>query len=185
MKSITKLLPLAVVLGVVGLGPSTNRPVAAADRNHTRASSLALHDEWRKLWEDHITWTRVVIMGVLDSLPGTPAYEARLLQNPGDMADALRPFYGDRANQFEDLVKDHLVIAVDILNAAKAGNTNALNDAVARWYQNADDIARLMSQLNPKAWPFNETDQMWRAHLDATLAEAVKHLSGDFAGEVA
>jgi hypothetical protein len=102
------------------------------------------------------------------------------------MAAGLAPHYGtNAAGQFGDLVREHLIIAVDVLNAAKSGNTNALNTAVAAWYQNADEIAQLMATLNPRYWPFAETDQMWREHLDATLAEPVAHLSGDYAGEVA
>src|SRR5262249_45820160 len=68
---------------------------------------------WRRLWEDHITWTRVVIISVLDARPAaeTDAYVTRLLQNPQDMADALRPFYGSAADAFWNLFKDHLVQA--------------------------------------------------------------------------
>ena len=150
------------------------------------SSAVAYHDTWHKLWEDHITWTRMVIMGVLDNLPGTSQYAARLLQNPADMATALQSFYGAAAaQQFSSLVREHLLIAVDILNAAKTNNTAAFNEAVARWYQNAHQIAELMASLNPKFWPLSQTEQMWREHLDATLAEASAHLMGDFAAEVA
>jgi hypothetical protein len=60
-----------------------------------------------------------------------------------------------------------------------------MNDAIERWYANAHDIAVQMNEMNPKLWPLEETEQMWVDHLDATLAEAVAHLTGDFAGEVA
>src|SRR5215216_1208992 len=158
--------------------PALAKPLAAQ-----KTSRLAYHDEWRKLWEDHITWTRVVIIGILDELPGTSVYIDRLLQNYEDMEDALVPYYGEEAEVLGDLIKDHLVIAAEILQAAKAGQP--LDDLVASWYANAHDIAVQMNKMNPQFWPLEETEQMWTDHLDATLAEAVAHLTGDFAGEVA
>jgi hypothetical protein len=127
----------------------------------------------------------MVIMGILDSLPGAATHQARLLDNYDDMEEALSPYYGDDADKLGDLIRDHLVIAVEILNAAKAGNTAALNDAKVRWYQNGDAIAQLMSEMNPRQWKFGDTDKMWRDHLDSTFAEAVAHLTGDFTGDVA
>jgi hypothetical protein len=98
-------------------------------------------------------------MGVLSDLPGTDIYVGRLLQNYVDMEDALAPYYGEEAEVLDDLI--------------------------ASWYANAHDIAVQMNAMNPKFWPLEETEQMWVEHLDATLAEAVAHLTGDFAGEVA
>jgi hypothetical protein len=158
--------------------PAFAQPLAAK-----KTSRLAYHDEWRKLWEDHITWTRVVIIGILDGLPGTDAYVGRLLQNYEDMEDALRPYYGDEAEVLGDLIKDHLVIAAQILTAVKNGQpTDAL---VASWYANAHDIAVQMNKMNPQAWPLEETEKMWTDHLDATLEEAIDHFTGNFAGEIA
>ncbi len=127
----------------------------------------------------------MVIMGILDDLPGTDVYIARLLQNYEDMEEALAPYYGDDAEVLGDLLQDHLVIAAEILAAAKNGDTAAMNDAIERWYANGHDIAVQMNEMNPKSWPLEETEQMWVEHLDATLAEATAHLTGDFEGEVA
>jgi hypothetical protein len=160
--------------------PALAQPLAAK-----KTSRLAYHDEWRKLWEDHITWTRVVIIGILDGLPGTNTYIGRLLQNYEDMEDALAPYYGDKAEVLGDLIKDHLVIAAELLTAANNNDTAAFNDAHERWYANAHDIAVQMNEMNPQFWPLDETEKMWTDHLDATLAEATDHLTGDFAGEVA
>ena len=171
----------AFLLGLLGATavPALARPLAAQ-----KTSRLAYHDEWRKLWEDHITWTRVVIIGILDELPGTQAYTARLLQNYEDMEEALAPYYGDEAEVLGDLIQDHLVIAAELLTAAHDSDTAAFNDAKTRWYANGHDIAVQMNKMNPQFWPLEETEQMWVEHLDATLEEASTHLSGDFAGEV-
>lgn len=171
---------------IVALVASTAMPALAGPLAAKKTSRQAYHDEWRKLWEDHITWTRVVIISILgaeDELPGTEAYIGRLLQNYEDMEDALAPYYGDDAEVLGDLIQDHLVIAAEILRAAKAGQP--LDDLVASWYANAHDIAVQMNEMNPQSWPLEETEKMWTDHLDATLAEAVAHLSGDFPGEIA
>ena len=160
--------------------PAFAQPLAAQ-----KTSRLAYHDEWRKLWEDHITWTRVVILGILDGLPGTNAYVDRLLQNPGDMAAALKPYYGDQADVLGGLITDHLTIAAELLTAAKNGDTAGFNDAKTRWYANAHDIAVQMNKMNPQFWPLAETEQMWDVHLDATLDEATANLSGQYTAEVA
>jgi hypothetical protein len=170
---------------IVALIASAAVPALAEPLAKEKTSRLGYHDEWRKLWEDHITWTRVVIIGILDELPGTETYIARLLQNYEDMEEALAPYYGDEAEVLGDLIKDHLVIAAEILTAAHDDDTTAMNAAIERWYANAHDIAVQMNEMNPEFWPLEETEKMWVDHLDATLAEAVAHLSGDFAGEVA
>ena len=170
---------------LLGLVAATAIPALAGALAAKKTSRLAYHDEWRKLWEDHITWTRVVIIGILDELPGTNAYIDRLLQNYEDMEEALAPYYGEDAEVLGDLIQDHLVIAAELLTAANNGDTAAFNDAHARWYANAHDIAVQMNEMNPKSWPLKETEQMWVDHLDATLEEATTHLTGDFAGEVA
>jgi hypothetical protein len=169
---------------IVALMASTVAPALAQPLTAKKTSRQAYHDEWRKLWEDHITWTRVVIIGILDELPGTDVYIARLLQNYEDMEDALAPYYGDDAEVLGDLIKDHLVIAAEILTAANNGDTAAMKEAVERWYANAHDIAVQMNEMNPQFWPLEETEKMWVEHLDATLAEAVAHLEGRFEDEV-
>jgi hypothetical protein len=171
-----------IAMFILALVASSVAPALALSLK-SKTSSQAFHDEWRKLWEDHITWTRVVIISILDNLAGTPAYTDRLLQNYEDMEATLAPYYGDEAEVFGDLIKDHLVIAAQLLQALDAGQpTDAL---VASWYANANDLAVQMNKMNPEFWPLAETQQMWKEHLDATLAEALDHFNGKFAAEVA
>ena len=97
---------------------------------HLSARQLAFHDGMRKLWEDHITWTRLFIVSFVAGLPDTDSTAQRLLQNQTDLGDAIKPFYGDAAGrQLTALLRDHILIAADLLKAAKAGNSAAVADA--------------------------------------------------------
>jgi hypothetical protein len=160
-------------------------PVTTAEAK-PKMDAQAFHDQMRKLWEDHITWTRLVIIGVFQDLPDLNESVERLLQNQVDIGNAIKPFYGEEAgNQLTALLTDHILIAAEILQAAKNGDTAAMNDAIDRWYANADDIAEFLNAANPKQWPLEEMRAMMREHLDLTLQEAVAYLEGDYAASVA
>jgi len=164
-------------------------PVIRAEAK-PKVDAQTFHDAMRKLWEDHITWTRMVIVGYLaipeNTLPDLGASVDRLLQNQTDIGNAIKPFYGDAAgDQLTELLRQHILIAAEILEAAKAGDTAALNDAIERWYANADDIAEFLNAANPENWPLEEMRAMMREHLDLTLQEAVAYLNGDYAASIA
>jgi hypothetical protein len=150
-----------------------------------RNATLDYHDQWRKLWEDHITWTRMAILGIFHDLPGTDAYTERLIQNYEDMEDALVDFYGEEATEeLGDLLLEHLEIAAQILVAAKNGNDARVNALVVDWRRNGDELAVQMDKMNPKYWPIATGRPMWQEHLNVTLDEAIKNLTNDFEGEL-
>jgi hypothetical protein len=140
--------------------------------------------DMRKLWEDHILWTRNVIFNIIDELPGTTEAVNRLLQNQVDIGNAIKPYYGNSAgNQLTALLHDHITIAAAILTALDDGNTDAYNTANAQWVANADAIATLLSSVNPN-WPLEEMKAMMREHLNLTGAEAVARKTANYAADV-
>ena len=160
--------------------------VSGALAGTQKMSAVAFHDAMRKLWEDHVTWTRLAIVSLVAGLPDTSATVDRLMRNQGDIGDAIRPFYGDAAgDRLTVLLKDHIAIAAEIILAAKVGNQTSVNDGVARWYANADQIAAFLSGANPKNWEADMTRHMMHDHLDLTLKEAVAQLTGDYPTSVA
>ena len=162
---------------------------AAGSTEHAHALTapeVAFHDRMRKLWEDHVTWTRLAIVTFADGSAGFGATATRLLRNQTDIGEAIAAFYGSAAGgRLSALLHDHITIAVDLLQAAKAGDTAAFGAAKDRWYANANDIADLVSSLDPAVWPRAELRSLMRTHLDQTLTEAADELAGDYAGSVA
>lgn len=149
-------------------------------------SALAFHDDMRKLWEDHITWTRLAIVDLASGAPDTDATVARLLQNQVDIGNAVKPFYGDAAGaQLTSLLKTHIIEAANIIIDAKAGDTAGVNENVTAWYENANEIAAFLSAANPVNWPLDTMKDLMKMHLDLTLKEATAQLEGDYALSIA
>jgi hypothetical protein len=204
-----RAVPLAAVLTVAALlvalvtVAASNSRAAAADPNRddqdqaqthghgdlrppNTERQVVFHDQMRKLWEDHVTWTRLAIVTFADGSAGFDATATRLLQNQTDIGDAIKPFYGEAAgNQLTALLRDHITIAVELLQAAKAGDTSAFEEANTRWYANSNDIADFLAAANPRSWPRAQMRAAMKTHLDQTLAEAAHELGGDYAASVA
>jgi hypothetical protein len=150
------------------------------------AREMAFHDQMRKLWEDHVTWTRLAIVTFADGSAGFPATAQRLLDNQDDIGAAIAPFFGAAAGeQLAALLHDHITIAVTLLQAAKAGDSAAFAAAKDQWYANANDIADFLAGANPSFWPDDMMRQDMKVHLDQTLAEAADELAGNYPASVA
>jgi len=182
----TLVLALAAMTAVFSM--SAARPaLGAADA--PPLDRQAFHDAMRKLWEDHVTWTRLVIVSKLtlpDDLPDLGPTVDRLLQNQVDIGSAVAPFYGaGAAAELTALLNEHIVVAADILAAAREGDSAALEAGLEAWYDNGHEIAVFLNSANPRHWPLAEMDQMMKEHLDLTLAEAVARLEGRYADDIA
>jgi hypothetical protein len=141
---------------------------------------MAMH----KLWEDHIVWTRNVILNIMDDLPGTEQAVNRLLSNQDDIGNAVKPFYGEAGGkELTRLLREHITIAADLLKAAKTNNNSAFDAANKKWSANADDISGFLSKANPN-WKLNDMKKMMNDHLTLTTNEAVARLKKDYAADV-
>lgn len=163
--------------------------LAAALAAPAMAASMAgtdqLRADMRKLWEDHITWTRLYIVSVAAGLPDKEQTAARLIQNQVDVGNAMKPFYGeDAGNKLTALLKEHILGAADLLAAAKANDQPGVAKEKARWYKNADDIAVFLSAANPKNWPEATMKSEMKMHLDLTLKEALNRFGGKYAEDI-
>ena len=153
--------------------------------HHITGAMVEFNQDMRKLWEDHITWTRNVICNILDNLPGTNEAVARLLQNQTDIGDAIKPFYGNAAgDQLTSLLNGHITTAAALLIALRDDDAAGLAAANDAWYANADSIVDFLHSANPDNWPLTELDEMMDDHLDLTTSEAVARKNGDYSADV-
>ena len=122
-----------------GLASADHHHHAAAQNHRTiTVKELQLRNDMRKLWEDHVTWTRLAVISLIDESPDTNASVTRLLQNQQDIGDAIKPFYGDTAGDaLAQLLREHILIAADLIAAAKSGDQGRIDAEQARWHQNA------------------------------------------------
>ena len=138
----------------------------------------------RKLWSDHVIWTRQYIVAAVAGTPDASAAAERLLRNQDDIGQAIVPYYGEDAGKgLTALLKDHIMIAVELIEAAKAKNDAAFQAQDQRWSDNADQIANFLAGANPN-WPAADVKDLLDLHLKLTKGEVVARLTADWAADV-
>lgn len=185
---LTALIALASALAALAISGGHD---AQAHGEHATAngavtsSEFALRQGMRSLWEDHVSWTRLAIVSLTTASPDTKATVARLLRNQSDIGNAIKPYYGAKAgNELTRLLREHIVVAADLIAAAKAGDKAKLATEQRAWQRNADSIAAFLAKANPEAWKLGEMRTMLQTHLALTTQEVVARLQGKWNADV-
>jgi hypothetical protein len=145
----------------------------------------SLRTAMRRLWADHAIWTRQYIVAAVAGTPDAEHAAARLLRNQEDIGNAIVPYYGEEAGAaLTNYLKEHILIAVDLVEAAKSGNTARFNIFDRKWTRNARAIATFLSRANPY-WTKKDVFDLLELHLELTKGEAVARLEGDWEADVA
>jgi len=193
----------AVIAGIICLivGLAAGYGIAKMHRNTTAATSNGtgdqmqmsagqssaaqdLHTAMRKLWSDHVIWTREYIVAAVEGTPDAQAAATRLMANQDDIGNAIIPYYGaDAGHQLTALLKQHISIAVDLVAAAKAGNNAKFNQEAQAWNDNGKQIADFLAAANPN-WPKDQMEEMMQTHLDTTTREAKDRLTKNYTDDV-
>lgn len=174
-----KLLISASLFVAFAMTSTAAFPASPPDTKSAMDTRLAM----RKLWEDHITYTRNYIISALAGLPDSEAVAGRLMKNQEEIGAAIKPYYGDAAgNRLAALLKDHISVAADVVKTAKTGNKVMLSAAQKRWEANADDIAKFLSAANSH-WKEADLKSMLHRHLDLTTGEVTARLMQDWAAD--
>ncbi|GIP26523.1 hypothetical protein J23TS9_16530 [Paenibacillus sp. J23TS9] len=146
---------------------------------------VQLKVDMQKVWIDHTIWTRSYIVSAISNRPDQKDVLDRLLRNQQDIGNVIKPYYGDAAgNKLADLLREHILIAGKIVDAAKAGNQADVEKLDADWHRNADDISKFLSSANPN-WQFKVLQDMLYEHLQLIKEIVLDCLKGDWKADIA
>lgn len=176
--------------GLMLAAPAQAAPEAKAAAPEAKAataptiSAADLKNGMRKLWTDHTTYTRAYIVSAVAGLPDLPTVTQRLLRNQDDIGAAIKPIYGEEAGKkLAALLRDHILVAADIVKAAKANDSKGVDAGEKKWHKNADDLAALLAGANPN-WKKPALTDMLYKHLDFVTKQAVARIKMDWPGDI-
>lgn len=145
---------------------------------------IALKNKMRLAWEQHVYWTRMVIISITERLKDQDATVKRLLRNPKDLADIFARYYSKSvADEIQRLVTEHLQIGGALITATRDRNVEEAAKLNQQWYKNADEMSEAFSRINPY-YNKEELRKMFYRHLDLTKEELAKRLAGDHFTEI-
>ncbi len=144
-------------------------------------SEVKFENAFRKLWIDHVLWTSNYITSATTAgAEDQKEVLTRLLKNQEDIGNAIKPVYGEEAgNKLTELLKEHIVIAGKIVDAAKEGNESLVKQLNKEWVRNADDIAAFLSGANPNL-KNEDLKKMLYMHLELVANDLSASLAKDW-----
>lgn len=175
-------LVLLIILLAITLMPL--KAYSMDNKNPITNSFSDLKMDERKLWIDHVSWTRNFIVSDLASLPDKDVVLQRLLKNQDDIGSSIKPYYGEEAgNKLAKLLIAHISIAGQVVDAAKSNNKSDLDKYNTLWFKNADDIADFLSSANPNL-SNSELKDMLHKHLEFVTNQAIARLNKNWNADI-
>jgi len=163
----------------LGSAQDTNSPCSPPGE-----AAVELRLSMRKLWEEHLVYTRNYIISALAELPDAEAVAQRLMRNQDDIGNAVKPYYGsDAGNKLGGLLRDHIKVAAEVVQAATSGEKENLAASQKKWTANAMKLAEFLSDANPKL-SRSHFEEMLQKHLDLTTGEVVARLKRDWTTDI-
>lgn len=159
-----------------------NNPYPPACPNPS--TQISLMNNMKLAWLQHIYWTRLLLISIIERLKDQDDVTNRLLQNPYDIANIFSNYYSsDVTNIITQLLTEHLQIGAALITALRDGKTAAADNLNQQWYINADKMADAFSSINPY-YNHEEIKKMLYAHLQLTTQEVSARLAKNYPTEI-
>lgn len=136
----------------------------------------------RMIWRDIATWIRAYLVSTyFNSDPELhQAISEKLYSLPLEHGNFLRIFFGDKiAEDNISLLSNYITLLKSVINAQKSGDVNAVNEYTKQLYQNIDQRADYLSQINP-FWQSNIVKSLIYNFTNMTIDEATTFLEKDY-----
>lgn len=187
MKKLLSSLLISILLFSSVISPvlvNAQEPVGEK-KECVKESAANLIFKQRKLWLEHVLWTRNFIISDLNGLENKDVVLERLLKNQEDIGNSLKPYYGNEAgDKVTELLKEHITLAGKVVAAAKSSNKEELEKSSKLWYENADKITDYLNKLNPQ-WSKPVLKDLLYKHLQLLTEQTAAMISKDWAKDIA
>ena len=148
------------------------------------AKQTDLINNMRLVWEQHVYWTRLLLISIAERLKDQSEVTERILQNPYDVAVIYANYYNaETANKIARLLTEHLQIGAKLITALRDNKTEEADNLTRQWYINADEMAKAFSSINPY-YKYEELREMLYTHLGLTAQEVAMRLAGNYKADI-
>ncbi|MBR0598205.1 acetylglutamate kinase [Sinanaerobacter chloroacetimidivorans] len=147
---------------------------------HITLGQMNLINKLRRLWMQLAMWRRAFLVSSASKFGDVDLIGERLYYAPLAFKDLFEVFFGeDIANQIQYYLTGQILIGAEILNAEKEGDRETVDEATQRMYENANEIAAYLAEINPY-W----NEETWRnllyEYYRITILEMVTVLAGRY-----
>jgi hypothetical protein len=147
-------------------------------------SSYELARTMQRLWADHAMWARQYIIAAVDERPEAPEAAARWLRVGDDIGRELEQHYPRRtARRVAKLLRQHVMVAVDLIDAARNVDKVKCMDIDDVWWNNGEDLVDELCARN-EAWSRAELLAQWDAMRQQTKDVLAARLEQNFDKDV-
>jgi len=147
-------------------------------------SQLALVNDMRLAWSQHVYWTRLLLISIAERLLDETDVTNRLLENPYDIAAIFSKYYPQNATkQIASLLTEHLQIGAKLITALRDKEMAQADVLTRDWYRNAEQMSAAFHALNPQ-YSYDALHEMFDTHLALTTGEVKMRLARNYPADI-
>lgn len=164
--------------------PVPGAPGTPGSEEVLASKQLAVIGALRLLWLQLAIWERSLIVSTAGNLGDIQAITDRLLHIPEAFAGFLGQYFTPQeANQFKELLEEHISTVTALVNAEKNDDIQTVNQETFSLYENANRIAAYLAVIN-SYWNEEQWKDVLDDYIEILLADLVARESGEYTKEI-
>ena len=138
----------------------------------------------REIWRDLGTWISTYIISIYAGFGSQEAVLQKLNRIPIEFGNILRLIFGEQdAEKYTSFLSDFIRLLVSFVTAQINGDSTTVNEVTMKLYQNADQIAVFLSQINPY-WQESEWKNLLYQFIGITIEESTTLLNKEYINNI-
>lgn len=145
---------------------------------------IDLINRFRKLWLNHVVWTRSFMVGTEVGSGDLVHIYDRLIIGALDFAKDLATYYGlDMASEFKKLFTENIEIVKSYIEAVDQNDDDGVEASRKKSSDNIEELSILLTKLNPY-WNGKIWTTLLTQYMQITEEEIILYFSKNYEGEI-